>query len=166
MVGIAGGAKEEPLHSLLQSPFPFVRIRLKPSDEKFLDLFADKGTHRIGAPPPKQPRDLHGLLKPGAPLVARRIPASLLRRDELGEGQVLGAHFQGLCPPVHCRLFVDVGGSVGLAEEAQDKVGHMLATREKTLGVENAGRRVDVAGEVVDVEDMRRQLGRVLEPVC
>ena len=166
MVCIAGGAKEKSLYGFLQSPLPFVRVCLKPADQEFLDLFPDESAHRISAPSSKQSCNLHGLLKLCTPLIVRHIPASLLRRDELGEGQILGAHFQDFCPPVYCRLLVDVGGSVGLAEKTEDKVRHVLATREKALGVENAGRRVDVSREIVDVNYMRCQLGRVLEPVC
>lgn len=84
-----------------------------------------------------------------------RVGALLLNADEVAESEVLAHHGESSCGGIDVAGLVDVA-LVGVAQESLEPLGCGLLACDEALGLENAGRRVDVAGEGVDGDDVLR----------
>lgn len=127
---------------------PPLRVLPKPLHARLLDLGANL------LPAAAQRRDLR-VLPEQRPLLARQrlVDDGLATRQDVGAGEVGGAHGDAFGGGVDVGGFVDVGGGVA-AEEGEHPGGGGLLAGDEAFGAEDVGGGVDGAGEGVDAEDV------------
>lgn len=99
------------------------------------------------------------------------VDDGLLDGDEVGEGQVLGDHCDGLVGRVDVGGLKDVGDvrvAAAAADEGGEPLGGGLLAGDEALGAEDPRGWVDAAADCVDGDYVRRLVvpRTVFAPVC